>query len=265
MKHHTRTRTGPLRRPGFPTKTPEQLRIMRAAGRVVAEMHAEIRAALRPGVTTADLDRIARDVLARRDATSNFLGYGYPPFPAVICASVNEQVIHGVPGPRRLEAGDIISIDCGAVVDGWHGDAAFTAGVGAIAPEAARLIDVADAALAAAIDEVREGRHLSDVGHAVEQVTRDAGLGLLQHYTGHGIGRAMHEAPEVPNHGRPGRGTVLEVGNVLAIEPMLTLGGDEVAVLDDHWTVVTADGSLGAHVEHTVAVTEDGPEILTRL
>ncbi len=253
-----------LRVPGITIRTPDQLRLMCAAGRVVAEMHAEIRAALRPGVTTADLDRIGREVLARRGAHSNFLAYGHPPFPGVICASVNDEVIHGIPGPRRLEEGDVVKIDCGAIVDGWHGDAAFTAGVGPISPEATRLIEVAVASLAAAIEQMRPGHHLSDVGHAVEQTVRAGGCGLLHDYAGHAIGLAMHEPPSVPNHGRPGRGPVLRPGNVLAIEPMLTSGGDAVDVLDDQWTVVTADGSLGAHVEHTVAVTPNGPEILTR-
>ena len=252
-----------LRRPGITVRTPDQLRLMRAAGRVVAEMHSEIRAALRPGVTTADLDRIAREVLARRGAGSNFLGYGHPPFPGVICASVNDEVIHGIPGPRRLADGDVVKIDCGAIVDGWHGDAAFTAGVGTISAEASGLIRVAEASLAAAIAQMRPGHHVTDVSYAVEQAIRAGGCGLLHDYAGHGIGRAMHEPPSVPNHGRPGRGPVLQPGNVLAIEPMLTSGGDDVDVLDDQWTVVTADGSLGAHVEHTVAVTDNGPEILT--
>jgi methionyl aminopeptidase len=239
------------------------LRSMRAAGRVVAEMHDVMRDAIRPGVTTADLDQLARGVLVARGATSNFLGYhGYP---AVICASVNDEVIHGIPNDHLLVEGDLLSIDCGAVVDGWHGDAAFSVGVGPISPEAQRLIDVADAALEAAVHEMRAGRHLGDVGAAIEAVVRRAGYGIAEGYCGHGIGRAMHEAPDVENTGRPGRGPKLEPGVVLAIEPMLLAGGsDDVVELDDGWTVVTADGSLAAHVEHTVVVTDDGPEILTR-
>ncbi len=259
---HGRGRAARPVAPGIPVRTPEQLRAMRAAGRVVAEMHAEIRSVLRPGVTTGDLDRVARGVLDRRGASSNFLGYHG--FPGVICASVNDEVIHGIPGPRVLHEGDLVKIDCGAIVGGWHGDAAFTAGVGALDPASVRLVEVAETALDAAIAEMWAGRRLSDVSHAVELVVRGAGCGLLRQYTGHGIGTAMHERPDVPNWGRPGRGPVLRAGNVLAIEPMLTAGGDEVTVDADGWTVRTADGSRGAHAEHTVAVSADGPEILTR-
>jgi len=247
----------------IPRRTAAELRSMRAAGRVVAEMHEQIRAALRPGVTTAQLDRIARDVLERRGARSNFLGYhGYP---AVICASVNDEVIHGIPGPRVLDEGDIVGIDCGAIVDGWHGDAAFTAGVGAISAEAQRLIDTAEAALAAAIAQMRPGKRVGDVSHAIERVADAAGYGLADGYGGHGIGRAMHEDPDVPCRGDAGKGLRLEVGVVLAIEPMLLGGGsDDTVELDDGWTVATPDGALAAHCEHTVVVTDHGPEILTR-
>ena len=237
---------------------------MRAAGRVVAEMHQSIRSAARPGVTTLDLDRVARDVLSARNATSNFLGYHG--FPAVICASVNDEVIHGIPNGRALCDGDILSIDCGAIVNGWHGDAAFTMGVGAITADAQRLIDTADRALAAAVAAMCPGGHLGDVGAAIEAVVNAAGYGNPRDYCGHGIGRAMHEEPDVENRGRRGKGPRLESGVVLAIEPMLVAGGhDDVLVLDDDWTVVTADGSLAAHTEHTVLVTDRGPEILTRL
>ena len=237
---------------------------MRAAGRVVAEMHQAIRVAARPGVTTLRLDHIARDVLRSRDAISNFLGYhGYP---AVICASVNDEVVHGIPNERPLQDGDILSIDCGAIVSGWHGDAAFTMGVGTIEPDAQRLIDAADRALVAAVAAMLPGGHLGDVGAAVESVVNAAGYGSPRDYCGHGIGRAMHEEPDVENRGRRGKGPRLEPGVVLAIEPMLIAGGhDDVMVLDDDWTVVSADGSLAAHTEHTVLVTESGPEILTRL
>ena len=236
---------------------------MRRAGKVVAEMHEAIRASLKPGVTTAQLDRLARDVLTRRGATSNFLGYhGYP---AVICASVNDEVIHGIPGERTLVEGDVVSIDCGAIIDGWHGDAAFTAGVGEISPAARTLIDAADRALAAGVAAMVPGGAVGDVGFAVAEVVTKAGYGSPRDYCGHGIGRAMHEDPDVPNRGRRGKGERLEIGVVLAIEPMLIASGrDEVVVLDDDWTVVTADGSLAAHTEHTVVVTENGPEILTR-
>lgn len=236
---------------------------MRAAGRVVAEMHERIRSAARPGVSTAELDRIARDVLERRGATSNFLGYhGYP---AVICASVNDEVIHGIPGDRPLEAGDLLSVDCGAVVDGWHGDAAFTMGIGVVDDEAARLLEVAERALAAAVAAMVPGGRLGDVSAAVQDVVESSGLEVVRDYCGHGIGRRMHEEPDVPNYGRAGRGPRLAAGNVLAIEPMLTAGAPELQVLADGWTVVTVDGGRAAHVEHTVAVTDDGPEILTRL
>ncbi|MGD9702764.1 MAG: type I methionyl aminopeptidase [Acidimicrobiia bacterium] len=242
-------------------RSSDDIRRMRVAGRVVAEMHEAMRAALRPGVTTGDLDRIGRAVLERRGATSNFLGYhGYP---AVICASVNDEVIHGIPGERVLHEGDVVGIDCGAVVDGWHGDAAFSAGVGTISPEAEQLIAVAERSLVAAIEQMQVGRRLGDVSHAVQRVAEAAGAGIVDGYCGHGIGRAMHEEPDVPNTGKAGRGPKLAAGVVLAIEPMLTLGGPDTRTLDDHWTVVTADGSLAVHVEHTVAVTADGPQILT--
>jgi methionyl aminopeptidase len=236
---------------------------MRRAGRVVAEMHEEIRAAIRPGATTGELDRIGRAVLAKRGATSNFLGYHG--FPAVICASVNEEVVHGIPGDRVLNEGDLISIDCGAIVNGWHGDAAFSAGVGTISLETQRLLDTAEAALQAAIEQMVAGKHLGDLGNAIERVCRRAGYGIPEDYCGHGIGRAMHEDPDVENRGRLGKGAKLDVGVVLAIEPMLIGGGhDDVLELDDGWTVVTADGSKSAHAEHTVVVTANGPEVLTR-
>lgn len=248
----------------LPRRSATDLAHMRSAGRVVAEMHQAIRAAARPGVTTLHLDRVARDVLAGRGAMSNFLGYhGYP---AVICASVNDEVVHGIPNERALQVGDIVSIDCGAIVNGWHGDAAFTMGIGTIDPEAQRLIDTADRALAAAVAAMLPGGNLGDVGAAVESVIQAANYGSPRDYCGHGIGRAMHEDPDVENRGRRGKGPRLEPGVVLAIEPMLIAGGnDEVLVLDDDWTVVTADGSLAAHAEHTVVVTDHGPEILTRL
>lgn len=235
---------------------------MRRAGRVVAEMHEVIRIAAAPGVTTAALDRLARAVLERRGATSNFLGYhGYP---AVICASVNSCVIHGIPDDRPLVEGDLLSIDCGAVVEGWHGDAAFTMGIGALSDEARRLLVAADEALAAAVAAMVPGGRLGDVGHAVETTAARHGFDVVRDYCGHGIGRAMHEDPDVPNYGRAGRGARLRPGNVLAIEPMLVAGDDETDVLDDGWAVVTADGRWAAHTEHTVAVTDHGPEILTR-
>lgn len=236
---------------------------MRLAGRVVAEMHERIREAVRPGVTTAALDRIGRDVIERRGATSNFLGYGHPPFPAVICASPNEVLVHGIPDDRVLEEGDIISVDCGAVVDGWHGDAAFTVGVGEIDPEHQRLIDVTEESLRAGIAKLHDGNRLGDLGAAVQAVIEGAGFSVVREYVGHGIGRAMHERPDVPNYGQPGTGAKIQVGNVFAVEPMVNLGGPDTELADDGWTVLTADRRWAAHAEHTIAITENGPEILT--
>ena len=244
-------------------RSKDDLAKMRKAGRVVAEMHACIRDAIRPGVTTLELDRIGRDVLDRRGARSNFLGYSHPPFPAVICASPNEVIVHGIPGPYRLEEGDLISIDCGAIIEGWHGDAAFTAGVGEIDPEAQRLIEVTEASLAAGIQAMQPGGRLSDIGAAVQEVAERAGFSVVKEYTGHGIGMAMHEEPDVPNWGKPGKGRKLAPGQTYAVEPMVCLGSAGTKLLDDQWTVVTADGSLAAHTEHTIAITDDGPEILT--
>jgi methionyl aminopeptidase len=236
---------------------------MRKAGRVVAEMHSCIREAIRPGVTTLELDRIGREVIERRGARSNFLGYGHPPFSGVICASPNDVIVHGIPGPHRLVEGDIISIDCGAIVEGWHGDAAFTAGVGGIGPEDARLIGVTEASLAAGIAAMRPGGRLSDIGAAVQRTVEAAGFSVVREYTGHGIGMAMHEQPDIPNWGKPGKGRKLGPGQTYAVEPMVCAGQPETRLLDDQWTVVTRDGRRAAHAEHTIAITEHGPEILT--
>jgi methionyl aminopeptidase len=242
-------------------KSKDQLATMRRAGRVVAEMHADVRAAIRPGITTAELDQVARAVLERRGAQSNFLGYHG--FPAVICTSPNDVIVHGIPGGYRLKEGDIISIDCGAIIEGWHGDAAFTTGVGAISPEAARLIEVTEASLAAGIAAMVDGNRISDIGHAVQKVAEAAGFSVVREYVGHAIGTAMHEKPEVPNYGDPGKGPKLKPGMVFAVEPMVNVGSPRTKLMDDGWTVKTADGSLSAHTEHTIAITDDGPEILT--
>jgi methionyl aminopeptidase len=245
-------------------RTTDQIAVMRRAGRVVAEMHEAIREALKPGVSTADLDRIGREVLDRNGARSNFLGYhGYP---AVICASPNSMVVHGIPSPDVVLAdGDLVSIDCGAIVEGWHGDAAFTAVVGEASREAEQLIAATDASLAAGIAATVDGNRIGDIGWAVQSVAERAGFEVVREYTGHAIGQAMHEQPSIPNFGQPGAGARLRVGNVLAIEPMLVTGSPETDVLDDDWSVVTTDGSWAAHAEHTVAITPDGPEILTVL
>lgn len=247
--------------PAVPRKSPEQIAKMRVAGRVVAEMHEAIRAAIAPGVTTAELDRIGREVLERRGATSNFLNYhGYP---AVICASPNDMIVHGIPGPYRLAEGDLISIDCGAIVDGWHGDAAFTAGVGTISEEARRLLEATEASLHAGIAQMVPGNRIGDIGHAVQQVAEAAGFSVVREYVGHAIGTSMHEDPQVPNYGPAGKGPKLRAGNVFAVEPMVNVGSPDTELLADGWSVVTVDGSLSAHWEHTIAIGDDGPEILT--
>ena len=242
-------------------RSPTEIAKMRKAGQVVAEMHAATRAAAKPGATTADLDRAAREVLDRRGAKSNFLGYHG--FPAVVCTSPNNMIVHGIPGDYRLKDGDIVSIDCGAIVEGYHGGAAFTMGVGDLDPVAEQLMRVTEESLWAGIAEMEPGHRLHDIGRAVQEVAEKAGFSVVREYVGHGIGTAMHEDPQVPNYwpGRPG--PVLKPGMVFAVEPMVNAGGPETRTLDDGWGVVTADGSLSAHFEHTIVVTEDGPEVLT--
>jgi methionyl aminopeptidase len=243
-------------------KNRDQISLMRRAGKVVAEMHEKCRAAAAPGATTLDIDRIARDVIDRRGARSNFLGYHG--FPAVVCTSPNDVIVHGIPSDTVvLEEGDILSIDCGAIIEGWHADAALTVPIGEIDAESQRLIDVTEASLWAAIEQVVEGRRLGDIGAAVEGLAEAAGFTVVREYVGHGIGTAMHEEPQVPNYGPAGRGLKLKEGIVLAIEPMVNAGGPETEVLGDGWTVVTRDGRRSAHFEHTIAVTEHGPEVLT--
>jgi methionyl aminopeptidase len=239
----------------------EELAKMRKAGRVVAEMHAATRAAAKPGVTTLDLDRVARDVLERAPRRSNFLNYHG--FPAVICTSPNDMIVHGIPGPYRLEEGDIISIDCGAIIEGYHGDAAFTMGVGRISGEAEKLLRVTEESLWAGLAKLEEGNRLHDVGLAVQQVAEGAGFSVVREYVGHAIGTAMHEDPQVPNYWPGTPGPKLKTGMVFAVEPMVNVGGPETVQLDDGWGVVTADGSLSAHFEHTIAITDNGPEVFT--
>lgn len=258
------------RNSGIEIKSPDQLAVMRQAGLVVATALAAIAEASAPGVTTGELDAIARDVLADNNATSSFLGYkahGAVPYPGVICASVNNEVVHGIPGDRRLADGDLLSVDFGAIVDGWNGDAAISILVGDAPADVVELSRVTEAAMWAGLAAARAGGHLTDISHAVESVVVEAGAeyGIVEEYGGHGIGSRMHMEPHILNYGSPGRGPVLRPGMALAIEPMVTLGNPEVAVLSDAWTVVTMDGSTAAHWEHTVAVTEDGPWVLTAL
>jgi methionyl aminopeptidase len=235
---------------------------MRQAGTVVAEMHECCTRAAKPGATTLDVDAAGREVLDRRNARSNFLNYHG--FPAVVCTSPNEVIVHGIPSEKVvLEEGDILSIDCGAIIEGWHADAAITVPIGEIDDESKRLLEVTRASLEDAIEEIVPGNRLGDVGAAVESRAMAAGFAIVREYVGHGIGTAMHEEPQVPNYGPAGRGMKLKEGHVLAIEPMVNLGGRETLLLDDGWTVVTKDGERSAHFEHTIACTEHGPEVLT--
>jgi methionyl aminopeptidase len=244
-------------------KTPQQIEIMRRAGAVVAEMHEECTRVSVPGASTADVDRAGRDVLARRNARSNFLGYHG--FPAVICASPNDVIVHGIPREDViLHEGDILSIDCGAIIEGWHADAAITIPIGEVDDESTLLMDITRGSLEAAIAEMQIGNTLGDVGRAVQDVAEGAGFTVVREYVGHGIGTAMHEEPQVPNYaGGPNRRFRLKPGVVLAIEPMVNAGTPETLTLDDGWTVVTADGRRSAHFEHTIALTDLGPEVLT--
>lgn len=243
---------------------------IRRAGQVVMEILAELRGAVRPGITTAELDALAVDGLERRGARSNFRGYtpmrGVPPFPGVICASVNDEIVHGIPGPRVLRAGDIIAIDFGAIVEGWHGDSAITVPVGTITPEVQRLLDVTRDALRRGIAQARSGNHVSDISRAIQEYVEHQGFSIVRQYVGHGIGRALHEDPQIPNYvDRRGPDPRLRPGLVICIEPMVNAGGAQTRELPDQWTVATADGSCSAHFEHTVAITAGDPDILTSI
>jgi methionyl aminopeptidase len=242
-------------------RRPDEIAKMRKAGRVVAEMLEVTAAGARAGVTTAQLDGLARQVLDRRGARSNFLGYHG--FPAVICTSPNNVIVHGIPGSYTLKEGDIISLDCGAIVEGYHGDAAVTVAVGEVPALTEKLLRVTEDSLAAGIAQLVEGHRLHDVGLAVQTVAEGAGFSVVRGYVGHGIGTQMHEDPAVPNYWPGAPGIKLRTGMVFAVEPMVNMGGPETVQLDDGWTVVTADGSLSAHFEHTIAVTDNGPEVLT--
>ncbi len=242
-------------------RSADELNKMRKAGKVVAEMHEATRAAIRPGVTTRQLNEIAAEVLTKRGARSNFLNYHG--FPAVICTSPNDMIVHGIPGDYTLREGDIISVDCGAIIEGYHGDAAYTAGVGVISDEATRLIEVTERSLWAGIDQLKKGNRLNEVGRAVQNVAEAAGYSVVREYVGHAIGTAMHESPQVPNYWPGTPGPTLKEGMVFAIEPMVNVGSYETYVLDDGWGVMTQDGSLSAHFEHTIAITDNGPEVFT--
>jgi methionyl aminopeptidase len=242
-------------------KNAEELDKMRRAGRVVAETIAAVRRAVRPGVTTKQLDDIAEREIRGRGAVPSFKGYRG--FPATICTSVNEEIVHGIPGGRQLRAGDLFKLDCGAIVEGFHADSAVTVPVGEIEPELSKLVETTERALWAGIAECRPGNRIGDIGHAVQTVAEGAGFSVVREYVGHGVGRALHEEPPVPNYGAPGRGPKLETGLVIAIEPMVNLGSYDTRLLADGWTVVTLDGRHSAHFEHTIAITPDGYEVLT--
>jgi methionyl aminopeptidase len=251
-------------------KNEAEVQLMRAAGLVVGRTLEALTAAAVPGVTTADLDRLAETQIRAAGAIPSFMGYqphrGVPPFPGSICASVNDEIVHGIPGSRVLRDGDIVSIDCGAILDGWHGDAAVTVSVGDVPDDVRELIRVTEESMWRGLAAGRLGGRVSDIGHAVESYVRSqGGYGIVEEYGGHGIGTEMHQEPHVLNYGRPGRGPKLQNGLVLAVEPMLTLGSARTEELDDHWTISTADGRWAAHFEHTFAVTEDGPWVLTAL
>ncbi len=242
-------------------RSKDELDKMRKAGKVVAEIHEVTRNAIRPGVTTMDLNNLAVEVLAKRNARSNFLNYHG--FPAVICTSPNDMIVHGIPGGYVLQEGDIISVDAGAIVEGYHGDAAYTAPVGEVSATAKRLLEVTERSLWAGIDQLVVGQRLYEVGRAVQQVAEAAGFSVVREYVGHAIGTEMHEDPQVPNYWPGSPGPKLKAGMVFAVEPMVNVGTYETYVLDDEWSVLTEDGELSAHFEHTIAVTENGPEVFT--
>ncbi len=244
-------------------KSPQEIAKMEVANRIVAEILVEVKEQIRPGVETRELDELAEAACRRRRVKPAFKGYrGYP---GSICVSVNEEVVHGIPGGRRLQNGDLVSLDFGVQHDGFFGDAALTVGVGEITPQARRLLQATEESLYAGIARCQAGGHLSDISHAVQSVVEQNGFAVIRDFVGHGIGRALHEDPQLPNFGPPGRGPELKPGLTLAIEPMVSAGSWKVRILADGWTAVTQDGSLAAHFEHTVAVTEAGPLIMSRL
>jgi methionyl aminopeptidase len=247
---------------GIIIKSPQEIAVMRDAGKILAEILTVLEQKAAAGMTTADLDSMAAKEMAARGVTPSFLGYrGYP---ARICVSVNDEIVHGIPGPRVLKAGDIVGIDCGIIFQGFQSDSAMTIGIGEITPEAARLIDVTRESLEQGIKAATAGARVTDIGAAVQAYAERAGYSVVREYVGHGIGHAMHEEPQVPNFGPAGKGALLRPGMALAIEPMVNIGGWETRVGPDRWTVFTKDGSLSAHFEHTIAITDHNPEVLTR-
>jgi len=249
-------------------KTRRELEKMREVGRHTAEILLVLREEAKEGVTTGELNEHAARELKQRGLTSPFLDYapgGVPPYPAVLCTSINEEIVHGIPGPRVLENGDILSLDFGVESGGWHGDSALTIAIGEIPKAAEDLLEATYQSLYDGVAQMEAGKRLSDIGHAVQKKAEGAGYSVVRQFVGHGIGKQMHEPPQIPNYGRPGRGPRLLPGMVFAIEPMVCVGSAEVEMLDDEWTAVTADRSLAAHFEHTILVTEQGPEVLTKL
>ena len=252
----------------IPIRTRRELDSMREAGRHVGEILLELREAAQPGVTTGELDDVATLAIKQRKLTSSFVGYepgGLPPYPAAVCISVNEEIVHGIPSSRELKEGDLVSLDFGIICDGYHGDSAVSIPVGEVDDDSQRLMDATRDSLYLGIAEMVPGKRLSDIGHAIQRRAESAGYSVVRQFVGHGIGQALHEQPQIPNYGKCGRGPRLQAGMVFAIEPMVNVGSEKVRMLDDEWTAVTADGSLSAHFEHTVLITEDGPEILTQV
>jgi methionyl aminopeptidase len=251
---------------GVEIKSPEQIELMRAAGLLVGQTLELLQRTARAGITTGELDAIAEENIRSSGGVPSFKGYSHPPFPASICASVNDEIVHGIPGDRILGEGDVVSIDCGAIVEGWHGDAAVTFAIGEASAEAAELMRVTEESLWQGIGAARLGGRVTDISHAVERYVRSqGGFGIVEDYTGHGIGSSMHMPPDVPNYGKPGKGPRLVPGLALAVEPMVVAGSQENVLLDDDWTVATKDGSLSAHFEHTFTLTPRGAWVLTAL
>ena len=248
---------------GMEIKTPRELERMKKAGKVVAHTLKALQAAVKPGITTGDLDFVARSEIARHGAIPSFVGYRG--FPAAVCVSINNEIVHGIPGERVINEGDLVSVDVGAIVDGFHGDAAVTVGAGEISEEAQRLIDATRDSLDCGIKAAVIGARIGDISFAVQNHAEYLGFSVVREYVGHGIGRRMHEEPSVPNYGKPGRGLQLREGMALAIEPMLNIGDWTTSLMNDGWTVVTRDGSLSAHFEHSIAITSEGPIVMTRL